>query len=340
MRTAALLAQAVLLGLEALLLAKLSGRPALFIAAHAALSGLYCLAFSRAVAPGCPAAPAALLAFILSLYLPFCGMACGLLLTMLIWWMPRPTGSLMEEFKEHSSLPVYHGPALLPASAERLIEVSRGVEPLVDMVLSSDLKLKRAGLEAIAKRGNPRLIPHLLSALQDPRPEIYQFAMSLVLKLQERFGAEIAKAQEALSRTPGLEARRQLAQAYEQYLRSGLADVAVRTLYRGRLEEEYREILKLAPREATVHAAWGRLSLEARRWPQAKESFEEARRISPNDLKARLGLAEVLYAMGDYKAMGLELRGMVSDMAFGEEENVEPVRLAQWWLSGEEGAAA
>jgi len=57
-----------------------------------------------------------------------------------------------------------------------------------------DPQLKRAVLDTIAKRKSPKLIPHIIKARQDPRPDVYPFAMAKVLKLQEEFQGEIARA--------------------------------------------------------------------------------------------------------------------------------------------------
>lgn len=348
-----ILAQLALLGAEIWALLALRHTLLLFLPIHFLLSVGFAAAFAFSLAAPHPARSGGripwtppyeivawrgpiLLSALLAILIPVVGMGCAFLIACLLLGKPLPAGDLLEEFKEHTTLPHVQGVTPKEAPGKELLTMQRSVEPLVDMLATPDPQMKRAVLDAIARRRDPKLIPHVLAALQDPRPEIYQFAMAKVIKLQEEFGSEIAKATAAVSAEPDrVDPHHRLAEVYNRYLKSGLVDQAVAGFYREQLREEYGKILTLAPGNFTVLVAVGRLSLETGRMDEAQQAFEEALGLSPLHLEARLGLAEALYLRGRYREMAREIRTAVEGCV---EEGSDPalLELAEWWLSREE----
>jgi tetratricopeptide (TPR) repeat protein len=335
----ALAAQAALFALECALLFLCSGRPLLWASAHAALALLGSWAFGESMSGRCERRYAALLGWALLFFLPAAGAGAALLIALLTTRWKPPASGLLDEYKEHAVLPQQRSRRLATPVEKRMIDDPRDVEPLVDMLSSQDIDTKRSALEAISRRGNAKLIGHIVKALSDPRPEIYQFAMAQILRLQEEYGKAISKAVEDVRSAPlAVEPRRRLADAYERYLRSGLADKSVEGFYRDRVMEEYRRILQLSPAETEVHRALGRHSLALGRYDDAKASFEDALQLEPKSLDVRSALIETLYEAGEYPQMYRLLTQTAQ--AFPPEEDEDPPPLAAIrWLLSREGAS-
>ena len=271
--------------------------------------------------------------------MPVGGIVCCLVIAVLFLVHPLPSGDLLDEFKEHALLPELVAPKIVtPQDTTTVLRVQRGIEPLVDMLNTPDPQMKRAVLETIAKLQNPKLIPHIVAALQDPRPEVYQFAMAKVLKLQEKFQTEIAHALDAVKESPtDARLRWNLADVYNRFLTSGLVDDSLKGYYRDQLRTQYSEILKLTPRRTDVRVSLGRLFLENNQLDEAKTLLEETIRIDPSDLEARFGMIEVLFLQRSYDEMYERIRQVVQEASLEEETAGEGVtnfvRLGRWWLS-------
>ena len=108
------------------------------------------------------------------------------------------------------------------------------VEPLIDMLQTDDVDLKRAVIDAMARRRGRKLIACIQGCLQDPRPEIYQYAMARWggSRRTSRGTSPRPRRRSRRPRTRG-EPHMQLARVFEQYLESGLVDPTLIDFYQG-----------------------------------------------------------------------------------------------------------
>ena len=333
-----LIAQAGLLIIEGWLLMTLPDRPMLLLSGHTLTTLLYAIAFGRSLASLYPQQGTALLGGILAFFLPVAGIFCAFLTALLCLYKPLPAGDLLKEFKEHTTLPDIINPKQKVLAEEKdVLQAYRDLEPLVDMLSTPDPQLKRAVLDAIAKSKNSKLIPHILEALEDPRPEIYQFAIAKVTQLQHDYGLEIARAMDKAKADPeNLGAHRRLAEVYRQYLKSGLADQSVMGFYQDQLQQEYEKILSLSPKDCTILKSLAQLFLENKKWEEAGREFKKARSLKPNDLEAQFGLIKVLYGQKEYGKMFEQFHRVREELVTGANDNQILGTLTEWWLSPEE----
>ena len=107
-----------------------------------------------------PAAGALTLAVLL---IPGYGLGVVLLVSLALRYLPRPGGDLLSEFREHVA-PQLEGQTGLSLAELPLVEHLK-VQPLIDLLQSPDLQLRKAVLEDMARRRGARLIACIQSAL-------------------------------------------------------------------------------------------------------------------------------------------------------------------------------
>ncbi len=267
----------------------------------------------------------------LAFMIPVAGIGSLWLASFLLCQTRRPAGNLLEEFKEHTMAPVTASPLCsLGTGAQQIMSTQSTVEPLVDMLSTPDPQLKRAVLEMIAKRRNPKLIPHIIEALKDPRPEVYQFAMAKITNLQTEYARAISQAARAAKSAPAdAGARRQLASVYGQYLRSGLVEESLRSHYEEQLRAEYAAVLSLEPGASNIRVALGRLDLKAGRLDEAYRGFRRVLDDDGDNVDGLLGLIETLYSQGEFRIMYAGIARLHHQLSASSEL----IGLTQWWLS-------
>lgn len=322
----------VLAAVDAAVASSLAGSPHAWIPAHVLLSVLFGGVYGRVLEGRAPEGGARLLGGALALAVPGAGMPAALLLALLVAARPPAAGDVLADFKDHVGVPGL-AKGTRP-SGRGALEAAREAEPLIDMLASPDWKTKRAALETIANLRIPALLPQLSAALDDPRPEIYQFAMSLLTKLQGEHTGDIARAAEAVRTQGGApQARRALAAACARYLDSTLADQSVYGFYEDMMRRELLEVVRQCPEDAASWGVLGGVALRAGRFEECRESYAKALAASADQTAARYGLAELAYELGDFQAMRRELAALGA-LPAGEAGAPDPrVAAARWWLS-------
>lgn len=323
----------MLFAIDCWLFLSFSDWPGIIFAGHLIISICYAFAFGKSLVARYPFQGAALLGAILSLFLPIAGIVCAFIIAMLLLFKPLPHGDLLEEFKEHTTLPDIEALIHRPIEAET---PRQSVEPLVDMLTNADAPTKRAILDAIAKRKIAKLIPHIIAALEDPRPDIYQFAIAKISQLQHDYGAGVAHATEAVQAEPeNIAAHQRLAKIYDQYLKSGLVDQSITDFYHQQLEKTYQKILSLSPDDIIALKKLGQLSIETGQVEAAKEAFNKALLLRPNDIETQFGLIKVLYQAGNFRIMFDQIRQVREALLSVDNANPKLVNLTDWWLTPE-----
>lgn len=337
-----LIAQLGFLAIDCCLLFFLLDQLIFMLFIHILISFLNPIAFGGALSSLYPQGEGNLLGWILVLFLPVVGIGCTFLISLFLLYKPLPAGDLLEEFEEHVTLPDVVSPKQKLIDEEmNLLHLCRNAEPLVDMLRGPDLEMKRAILDAIAKRKNPKLIPHILAALKDNRPEIYQLAFAKVTQLQNEYGLKIIRATEAVRKSPeNPEVLNLLSKGYEEYLNSGLVDGSVVGFFQDKLKKVYKKILSLSPEEPQILKNLGQMFLEHKQWKEAEGAFKKALVINPKDLEAHLGLIKVFYSQSVYSEMIEQLHQVKEKtLALGTEANPNLREFIQWWLTADVGTS-
>lgn len=270
--------------------------------------------------------------FLMALFAPGYGMIVIALLLFSLRFFPPPPGDLLSEFVEHVA-PRETGDASsrhMRAGDIPLVDHLQ-VEPLIDMLQTEDVDLKRAVIDAMARRRGSKLIQCIQGCLQDPRPEIYQYAMARLGRLQEDFTRDIARATQDVEKAPeATEPHMRLARVFEQYLDSGLVDATLVDFYQGQLLREYEAVLKVNPDETAASLARGRVLIELRRAHEAAAEYQRVLSRDGANIEARFGMVQVHYASKSWYAMQFEVDDVLRLCATRQVSNPEMLELVQW----------
>jgi hypothetical protein len=268
----------------------------------------------------------------LSLLVPAYGTALVLVLLAALKWVPPPPGDLLSEFMEHTA-PQDESSRRMRAGDLPLVDHLQ-VEPLIDMLETPDVEMKRAVIDAMARRRGKKLIACIQGCLQDPRPEIYQYAMARLARLQEDFTRDIGRARQEADKDPdSVVPRYRLARIYEEYLESGLVDATLVSFYRAMLLEAYEAVLALAPSEITAALARSRLLIEMGRTAEAALELLGVIEQDIDNIEARFLMVQVFYAHRAWRAMQSELGSILRLSATRNQSQSDMLDLAQWMLN-------
>lgn len=311
-------------------------------------AGLHCLASAAAggaaallLAPSSPVprTQAGLLVGAFVLLLPGYGLAILACLRASLRFIPAPPGDLLAEFVEHTAPTEAGGLRRRVRAGDMPLVEHLQVEPLIDMLDTPDVELKRAVIDAMAKRRSAKMVACIQSCLTDPRPEIYQYAMAKLGKLQEEFTRDVGAATAAVQAAPdAVEPHYRLAALYEEYLASGLVDETLVAFYRGLLEKEYRAVLARSPHDTAATLALGRVLLEMEQIDEAALHFLAVLDRDPDNIEARIQMVAVQYAKRAWGSMQRELGRVLALGATRTQSQSDILQLAQW-LRGEALAA-
>ena len=244
-------------------------------------------------------APARALALAV-LLIPGYGLALLLAVGLALRWLPRPSGDLLSEFREHVA-PHLEGKSGTSLAELPLVEHLK-IQPLIDLLQTPDLSLRKAVLEDMARRRGARLIACIQAALTDPNPEIYQFAVAKLSQIQEWHSRQLAQGRLDYQQSASLEHGQLLLKAYQDYLASGLLEKALEPLYLGQLAEHYGDLLKCFGGRREFLLGRAEIWLRLQREQQAQADYQQVLRDHPGESEAELGLLKIAYQRRDWES--------------------------------------
>ncbi|MGE0488256.1 MAG: hypothetical protein AB7S38_03465 [Vulcanimicrobiota bacterium] len=105
-------------------------------------------------------------------------------------------------------------------------------EPIVDLLPYADVATAIAIVNRLRERGNHDDIQMIRQISRDPRPEVYQYAISQLDRLEKEFAGRIYRIEADMKAQPArTELRIDLAREYLRYIDSGLLDEGLRDYY-------------------------------------------------------------------------------------------------------------
>lgn len=235
---------------------------------------------------------------LVTLLLPGYGAALLLLVGLALRVVPPPQGDLLSEFREHVApqLPARGG---VPLASLPLVEHLK-VQPLIDLLQTPDVDLRKAVLEDMARRRGARLIGCLQAALSDPNPEIYQFAVAKLGQVQEWYSQQLTQGRLEYQRLATPDSARLLVTAYQDYLESGLLEKALEPLYLQQLVDLHSDFLERFGIQPTYLLARAEVWLRLDRTDAAESDFGQVLSLEANHPEAELGLLKAAYQRRDW----------------------------------------
>ena len=106
------------------------------------------------------------------------------------------------------------------------------VEPFVDMLPVADIPTAIAIVNRLRERGQRPDIEMIRQVTSDPRPEVYQYALAILDKMEKVFAAEVYALQQEIHLHPKRASLRvQMAKLHLDYIQSGLLDESLCDYY-------------------------------------------------------------------------------------------------------------
>ncbi len=181
---------------------------------------------------------------------------------------------------------------------ERFLELA-DAEPFGDLLGAADAPTALAMIDALAEANEPHLGRMIFRCLDDPRAEVYQYALGKIAALQERFCVRIFQAQEALRLdADNVEAHVELARCYSKYVDSGLLDQTLVDYY---VDLAIAQIERTLAREPAALDLRFRLAELFRRRGYllfARQWYEDILSQYPRNVEAHLGRLDAMLAEG------------------------------------------
>lgn len=257
---------------------------------------------------------------------------------------PRPEQSaeaILEEIREHTRPPA-QASARAPVRVVEQLERALTTESTLRASNQEDARAARSLADSVSAVSDAVEVRRLLSLLKDPALDAYHIAAAKISHLQEYFAVTIYQANQKVADDPeSLAAQIGLAEAYLQYLRSGLLEGPLAHFYYQLAVQRFETVARLEPdnplwplRVAELHRRNGayRQALETcesllARWPDHQET--RMRILEIYYYGARLGVAE---AVKQFEQMLSRLRHEV------DAEKIDDPwlrRAAHWWFSAD-----
>ncbi len=106
------------------------------------------------------------------------------------------------------------------------------VEPFVDMLPVADIPTAIAIVNRLRERGQRQDIELIRQVTSDPRPEVYQYALAILDKMEREFAARVYALQQEIAEHPKRASLRvSMAKLHTDYMQSGLLDESLREYY-------------------------------------------------------------------------------------------------------------
>lgn len=183
------------------------------------------------------------------------------------------------------------------ATLDLKIREQAQVEPFVDMLPVADIPTAIAIVNRLRERAQRQDIEMIRQVTSDPRPEVYQYALAILDKMEKEFAARVYALQQEIHLHPKRAALRiEMARLHLDYMRSGLLDESLCDYYWELSLSHLFEAMLAAPQQPELGADLALLLAE-------KELVAEAGAVASVVLKKNPGMqqAQLLVVRAAYE---------------------------------------
>jgi hypothetical protein len=118
------------------------------------------------------------------------------------------------------------------ATLDLKIREQAQVEPFIDMLPMADVATAIAIVNRLRERGRRQDIEMIRQISADPRPEVYQYALAILDKMERAFASQVCQLQEEIHLHPRRASLRvAMAKLHLDYVQSGLLDESLHDYY-------------------------------------------------------------------------------------------------------------
>ncbi len=170
------------------------------------------------------------------------------------------------------------------------------VEPIVDMLPLADIPTAIAIVNRLRERGGRTDIELIREISNDQRPEVYQYALAILDKMEKRFASDVYKlAQEIKVRPKDAQLRIDMAKLHMDYIQSGLLDESLRDYYWELTLSHLFEAMLAHPSKPELGADFAQLLAQQGLVNEASEVARLVLKKEPSMLQAQLLVLQNLF---------------------------------------------
>lgn len=175
------------------------------------------------------------------------------------------------------------------SSLDLRIREEAQVEPIVDMLPLADIPTAIAIVNRLRERGEKPDIEMIRVVSNDPRPEVYQYALAILDKMEKQFAGEVyALSQEIGQRPKDAQLRIDMAKLHMDYIESGLLDESLRDYYWELTLSHLFEAMLAHPNKAELGADFAQLLAHQNLVQEASSVAKIVLKKEPSLMQAQL----------------------------------------------------
>lgn len=223
------------------------------------------------------------------------------------------------------------------------------VEPIVDLLPLADIPTAIAIVNRLRERGERADIEMIREISSDPRPEVYQYALAILDKMEKQFAGEVyALAQEIKEGPKDAQLRVEMAKLHIDYIQSGLLDESLREYYWELTLSHLFEAMLTHPNTPELGADFAQLLSQEALVQEAGSVAKIVLKKEPSLLQAQLLVLQSMFervvgegddaALNDARKQALENSWAVQIPRKRKAGLGPTYDLAHFWFGGEEDA--
>lgn len=170
------------------------------------------------------------------------------------------------------------------------------VEPIVDMLPLADIPTAIAIVNRLRERGEKSDIEMIRKVSEDPRPEVYQYALAILDKMEKSFAGEVYALAQEIKDNPGeIQLKIDMAKLHIDYMQSGLLDESLTDYYWELTLSYLFEAMLAYPGNPELGADFAQLLAMQDLVPEAARVAKDVLKKEPSIMQAQLLVLQDLF---------------------------------------------
>jgi HEAT repeats len=204
------------------------------------------------------------------------------------------------------------------------------IQPLIDVLHTSDLEMKRAAVAALGRQGNPEGIQLLRQLLSDAQPEIRSDASIALTRLEEELAGALNASLELWTADPvDKERTLNLAEQYYEYACSNVLDEMSQHCYFAKARDVLQQGITQDSMNADLWLKLARIRQQLGETAEALQDVRTALQLQPHSAEAYLLAMELAFRLHAWELfISLAREGLRTLPPASEARTI-----LQWWVT-------
>ncbi|HNV86970.1 MAG TPA: HEAT repeat domain-containing protein [Candidatus Omnitrophota bacterium] len=248
--------------------------------------------------------PALIFGGLIAAFFPVAGSLLALIFWGWLWRVGSGQEGLYEQYEAYLFRNERDGENITEMmNALRRIRGEIGFEPLADILIGSDVRMKQKAIKKLSQRTSRESVELLRQATQDPSPDVRLVAAGALLQVEHRVNEKIRQALEHAGQEGGAAAYAELGDLYRMYAETGLVDETLAKYYLTLGLDAYEKSLDLDTQQPRVVADYVRSLTRLEQYDRAKKIIDRFIPLWPQDQELISLKGEVYFSLKLYREL-------------------------------------